>query len=258
MTADVQERAQVALLVAHDHDRDAGEVAGEERAGLCDLVGAARVLPGAPEDPLLLQPQHGRVGVPVERDRAAVGDRRHAAILGGDGHRLGADLGDEHRSPRAEVGDQRLLVPRAGDDALPAAEVLEPVEVAARDARQPGFRHPGEELRPVEELEAVDTRRELRVAREAPCEPAGIEAGSSSNGCAATSAAPAWTAFSIATSIPQSTETKLRARAQPRARTERIGVVVGELEAGNDQQAVAAGPLRLRSISARYGRDSRR
>ena len=81
MAADVQERAQAAVVVAHDDDRDAAEVAGEEGARLGDLVGPAGVLPRAPEDPLALEPQHGRVGVPVERDRAAVGDRRHRANL---------------------------------------------------------------------------------------------------------------------------------------------------------------------------------
>ena len=77
MAADVEEGAQVALVVAHDHDRDAAEIAGEERARLGDLVGAAGVLPGAAEDPLALEPEHGRVRVPVEGDRAPVGDRRH-------------------------------------------------------------------------------------------------------------------------------------------------------------------------------------
>ncbi len=81
MAADVQERPQATLLVAHDDDRNAAEVAGEERARLRDLVGTARVLPRAPEDPLPLEPQYRRVGVPVEGNRAAVGDRRHRANL---------------------------------------------------------------------------------------------------------------------------------------------------------------------------------
>ena len=71
MTADVEEGAQRAVLPADDDDGHAARVAGEEGAGLGDLVGAARVLPRAPEDPLPLQPEDGRVGVPVERKRAA-------------------------------------------------------------------------------------------------------------------------------------------------------------------------------------------
>ena len=77
VAAHVQEGAETALLVAQDDDRHPAEIAGEERARLGHLVCAAGVLPGAPEDPLPLEPQHGRVGVPVERDRAAVGKRRH-------------------------------------------------------------------------------------------------------------------------------------------------------------------------------------
>ena len=81
MAADVQERAQRRFLVADDDDRDAARVAGEERAGLGDLIGAARVLPGAPEDPLPLEPEHVRVRVPVEGKRAAVSDRRHRTTV---------------------------------------------------------------------------------------------------------------------------------------------------------------------------------
>ena len=90
VAADVQERAERAFLVAHDDDRHAARVAGEERARLGDLIGAARVLPGAPEDPLPLEPEHVRIRVPVERERAAVGDRRHAPTLAGCRRRLSA------------------------------------------------------------------------------------------------------------------------------------------------------------------------
>ncbi len=79
VAADVHEGAQDAFLVAHEDDRDAAGVGCAERSRLGDLVGAGDVLPGAPEDPLLLEPQHGRIGVPVEGKRAAVGDRRHQA-----------------------------------------------------------------------------------------------------------------------------------------------------------------------------------
>ena len=59
MPADVHERAQHALPVADDDDRDVAGLAGEERARAGDLVGAARVLPRAPEDPFPLEPQDG-------------------------------------------------------------------------------------------------------------------------------------------------------------------------------------------------------
>ena len=41
MTADVKERAQHALAIAHHQDRFAGDVGGEERVWFGDLIGAA-------------------------------------------------------------------------------------------------------------------------------------------------------------------------------------------------------------------------
>ena len=81
VAADVQERAHRPFLVADDDDRDTGRVGREERAWLGDLIGAARVLPGAPEDPLALEPEHVRVRVPVEGKRAPVDDRRHPTTV---------------------------------------------------------------------------------------------------------------------------------------------------------------------------------
>ena len=81
VAADVQERAERRLLVADDHDRHSPRVAGEERAGLVDLISAACVLPRAPEDPLPLEPEHVRIRVPVEGKRAAVRDRRHRTTV---------------------------------------------------------------------------------------------------------------------------------------------------------------------------------
>src|SRR5206468_9433554 len=63
--ADVDEAAQLAVAPAHDDDRQLAGVCGEERARLGDLVCAARVLPEAREDSLLLEPEHRRVRVPA-------------------------------------------------------------------------------------------------------------------------------------------------------------------------------------------------
>ena len=64
VAADVDERAEDAVRAAHDRERDGPGGDGDERAGLGDLVGAAGVLPAAPEDQLLLARQGVRVGVP--------------------------------------------------------------------------------------------------------------------------------------------------------------------------------------------------
>ena len=63
------------------------------------------------------------------------------------------------RLARAQVGDDLLLVLGAGQRGLPGREVLEAVEVAVRDDRQPRLGDPREEVVPVDELEAVDDRR---------------------------------------------------------------------------------------------------
>ncbi len=52
---------------------------GRQLARLGDLVEARRVLPRPREDPLMLEPQDGRVGVPVVRQRANAGVRCHSA-----------------------------------------------------------------------------------------------------------------------------------------------------------------------------------
>src|SRR5262245_14092687 len=72
------------------------------------------------------------------------------------------------RARGAEVVEDRVLPPGAGNQGLPAAEVLQAVEVSARDAGAARSCDPGEELRAVEELEAVDEPPEpVRVGREA-------------------------------------------------------------------------------------------
>ena len=114
VAADVQERAQLGVLAADDDDRDPARVAGEERTRLGDLVGAAGVLPGSPEDPLALEPQDGRVGVPVEGDRAAAAvamrnlDGRPVASL----HEAVERVGDQADGDRSRAGSRRRAAAR--------------------------------------------------------------------------------------------------------------------------------------------------
>jgi hypothetical protein len=136
--------------------------------------------------------------------------------------------------------------------------VLEPVEVAARDARQACLRDPGEELRPVEELEAVHARRELRIAREPSSQPAGVrsrlvvelmrrdERGAGVHG------RPDCLVDAVVDGDEATEPQRQRVRRQAR-----VGIVVGELEARlviNLVAIVAAALVTLavqRSISAR-------
>jgi hypothetical protein len=120
-------------------------------------------------------------------------------------------------------------------------------KVSARDAGKAGPRDPGEELRPVEQLEPVHARRELRVARETLRQPARVrrrlvvvgmrcdQRGAGGHGgldrpvdpCVDGDEAP-------------------EADRQGVSREAGVGVVVGELEPGQDEQAVAlARPARL-------------
>jgi hypothetical protein len=76
VAADVDERAQDAVVVADEEHRGVAGARGVERAGLGDLVRARDVLPEAAEDSLLLHLQRGRVDVPAPGDRACA-DRAH-------------------------------------------------------------------------------------------------------------------------------------------------------------------------------------
>ena len=73
MPADVDERAQRVVAAADEDDRDVAGPGRDERPRLGQLPGVPGVLPGAPEDPLLLEAGHRRVDVPVPGDRAAAG-----------------------------------------------------------------------------------------------------------------------------------------------------------------------------------------
>ncbi len=81
MAADVHERAQLVVAIAHDDDGNVARAGRDERARLRELTGVGCVLPRTPEDPLLLEARDGRVDVPVVGDRAEVFDRRHPGML---------------------------------------------------------------------------------------------------------------------------------------------------------------------------------
>ncbi len=83
--ADVHERAERVVAAADEDDRDVAGPGRDERPRFGQVPGVADVLPGAPEDPLLLESGHRRVDVPVPGDRAAAGGGRHGRMLPGDG-----------------------------------------------------------------------------------------------------------------------------------------------------------------------------
>jgi hypothetical protein len=91
VTADVQERVERSFLVPHDDDRDSPRPRREERARLGDFVGASGVLPGALEDPPLLEVEDCGVRVP------APGKGRDA-VDGCHGATLAAGLGSDRRT----------------------------------------------------------------------------------------------------------------------------------------------------------------
>ena len=115
------------------------------------------------------------------------------------------------------------------------------MEVAAGDRRQPRVGDPAEELRAVEELEAVRERAQPGVAREPLREASRTGSGSSAFGCAATSAAPASAAVLMASAIPLSTETNSRRPiATACAASTGSSSLNVELEAGDDKHPVGA------------------
>src|ERR687891_2378352 len=82
---------------------------------------------------------------------------------GGEGQEVGG-------LPRAQVSDHSPLRPGAGEKRLPGGEMLQAVEVAAGDGRKPARSDPREDVVAVEQLYAVDERRELvPLAEEALC-----------------------------------------------------------------------------------------
>ena len=58
VAAHVQEGAQLALAVEHHDQRQAADLRGEHAAGAVELAGVTHVLPGAPEDGVLLGARH--------------------------------------------------------------------------------------------------------------------------------------------------------------------------------------------------------
>ena len=87
VSADVEERAELVLLVAHDDDRNVADPRRRERSRLRHVAEVAHVLPRAAEDPLALELEHGRIRVPAPGQGPDV-DRAH------DGQASGASCGD--------------------------------------------------------------------------------------------------------------------------------------------------------------------
>jgi hypothetical protein len=75
VAADVDERAQRSVTVAHDDDRDVSGTARRARAGLANPLGWPGVMPGVAEDLLLLGSEHVRRQVPLP------GQCLHATIV---------------------------------------------------------------------------------------------------------------------------------------------------------------------------------
>ena len=108
VAADVDEGPQRPLTVTRHDDRDVSRAAGEELAGLGHVLRHAGVLPGAPEDALLLEPEHGRIRVPRRRQREAALELR--AEIGGevDGHRRRVTRARDALRPFSRAGDSQL------------------------------------------------------------------------------------------------------------------------------------------------------
>ena len=83
VAADVEERTQRVLLVAHEDDRNVPDGRGRERAGLGHVALVPDVLPRAPEDALALELEHGRIRVPAPGQRLELdGAHRREATAG--------------------------------------------------------------------------------------------------------------------------------------------------------------------------------
>ena len=72
VAADVEERAERVLLVAHEDDRNVADGRRGERSGLGHVARVPDVLPRAAEDALALELEHGRIRVPAPGQRLDV------------------------------------------------------------------------------------------------------------------------------------------------------------------------------------------
>ena len=107
VAADVDERAQLAVAIAHDDDRHVARAAGEVRAGLGDEAEVPGVVPGRREERA-----RARRRAPRGRctsGRAASPSRRHR----GAGHRVaGHEQVAARRAPARAPGPRRGSAPR--------------------------------------------------------------------------------------------------------------------------------------------------
>jgi transketolase len=249
----------------------------EQLAGLRAIPGLITIRPGDANEVaeswrLLMELRHDPVALVLSRqpirtlDRtryaAAEGVRNGAYVLADDGDgdepeviliATGSELSlaveayerletsEVDRPLRAEVRNDRLLILCARDQRLPAAEVLRSVEVAARDGGKPRLGDPGEQIASVEELVAVDEVGErAAVMREAERVPrrqsvtlgpegmGGDDHGPGLPGGAHRRVEPLVDADELAQSDRQGMGCE-----------QRVGIVVGQLEAGYDEEPIA-------------------
>jgi hypothetical protein len=64
---DVDEAANLPVGTAHQHDRDAGDVANVDIAGLFEVVGMRCEVPGTPVDARQLGLEDRRIRIPTRR-----------------------------------------------------------------------------------------------------------------------------------------------------------------------------------------------
>ena len=80
MAAYIIESAQLPIVAAHDHDRLARHVCGEELALLAKLVGASYDLPGGAKHAAALQFCYPRVAIPQRWNRKRLLQRRRRIV----------------------------------------------------------------------------------------------------------------------------------------------------------------------------------
>ena len=146
VAADVRERAQHAVVAAHDRDRLAGDVGGRERAGRRDDALGADEDPRAREDLVELGLVDLALDVGARRQRVAllVGDAHRAQLAmrsrGGRAHARGhgrcrraAPAGRGRRRARTAARRSPLVDRRAGAGAHELGHLLDPRAVGLLD-----------------------------------------------------------------------------------------------------------------------------
>ena len=153
-----------------------------ERPRLGDLARAPDVLPVAPEDPLVLEPEHGRVGVPAPRERPRVARRSICdSTPASRAERYGPPSSADVRQRRAWLrrrardstragasGGTRRSPPRRAarqGQRLPPAEVLEAWKSPAATAGRPASATHAKSCERLNSSNRWASARRRRVAR---------------------------------------------------------------------------------------------